>query len=175
MDAKAVGQQIAYYRKTKQMTQSELGERLNISYQAVSKWERGESLPDTAILVDLANILETTVDSILCGGERIMSYKGRINVSDMREGISCLKRMGQLLGKDNILYRNAISGINEKMNTDIEEAFTNDFIFEAFVGEAIIHGMNAGAYIDLTDIKANFKHQHFSDLVCEYAMKHGIK
>ena len=39
-DMKKVGNQIANLRKAKGLTQSELGERLNISYQAVSKWER---------------------------------------------------------------------------------------------------------------------------------------
>ena len=65
MDMKRVGNQIALLRKSKGLTQSELGERLGISFQAVSKWERGVTLPDTAILVDLAQILETSVDYIL--------------------------------------------------------------------------------------------------------------
>ena len=60
-----VGEQIARLRKAKELTQIQLGERLNISFQSVSKWERGETLPDTSILTDLADILETTVDSIL--------------------------------------------------------------------------------------------------------------
>ena len=46
-----VGAKISTLRKSKQLTQNELGERLNISFQAVSKWERGETLPDTSILV----------------------------------------------------------------------------------------------------------------------------
>lgn len=68
MDMKSVGSQISLLRKRKGLTQSELGERLGISFQAVSKWERGETLPDTAILLPLAEVLETTVDLILAGG-----------------------------------------------------------------------------------------------------------
>ena len=75
MDIKKVGNQIAELRKLKGLTQSELGERLCVSFQAVSKWERGETLPDTAILPDLANVLETTTDFILTGGERMIEYK----------------------------------------------------------------------------------------------------
>ena len=43
MDMNMVGNQIAYLRKEKGLTQTELGERLNLSFQAVSKWERGGS------------------------------------------------------------------------------------------------------------------------------------
>lgn len=68
MDMKMVGAQIARLRKEKGLTQNDLGDRLGVSFQAVSKWERGETLPDTAILLDLANALETAVDCILTGG-----------------------------------------------------------------------------------------------------------
>ena len=62
MDAIKVGNQIAILRKGKELTQQDLGERLGVTFQAVSKWERGETLPDTAILPDLAQVLQTTVD-----------------------------------------------------------------------------------------------------------------
>ena len=96
MDIKKVGNQIAELRKLKGLTQSELGERLCVSFQAVSKWERGETLPDTAILPDLANVLETTTDFILTGGERMIEYKGKIMVSDMIQGLRCLENMGNI-------------------------------------------------------------------------------
>lgn len=175
INSQKVGEQILALRKRKGLTQNELGERMNVSFQAVSKWERGETLPDTAILTDLANVLETTIDNILNGGDKVMNYRGKINVEDMREGIECLGKVGVLLGKDNIIYRHAIEGINASMNTDIEECFTNDYIFECFVAEAIIQNMKAGAYIDITDVKNNFKHEHFSSIVCEYAQKYNIK
>lgn len=175
IDSQKVGNQIALLRKSKGLTQNELGERLNISFQAVSKWERGESLPDVSILLDLANILQTTVDNILTGGEKIMNYRGKINVSDMREGIACLGRMGELLGKDNIIYRAAIEGINQKMNTTIEESFVDDNIFECFVAEAVIQNLKAGAYVDLTDVKNNFKYDRYRNIVCQYAEMYHIK
>ena len=43
MDTNLVGNQIAILRRNKGLTQNELGERLGISFQAVSKWERGVS------------------------------------------------------------------------------------------------------------------------------------
>lgn len=170
-----VGQQIAALRKSKGLTQAQLGERVNVSFQAVSKWERGETLPDAGILVDLAAVLETSVDSILTVGEKIINYRGKITVAEMREGIACLETCGRLLGKDNLIYRSAVEGINEKMNTDIERAFVDERIFECFVAEAIIQNLKAGSYIDLTDVKNGFKYEHFRNIVLEYADKYGVK
>ena len=59
MDSKKIGATIAMLRGSKNMTQAELGERIGVSFQAVSKWERGETLPDIAILPTLADIFET--------------------------------------------------------------------------------------------------------------------
>lgn len=175
MDMKSVGNQISMLRKQKGLTQNQLGDRLGVSFQAVSKWERGETLPDTAILLDLAEVLETTVDLILTGGRKVLSYRGKITVAQMEEGICSLKRMGECLGKDNILYRYAINGINERLNTNIEDAFVNDSVFECFVAEAIIQSLMAGKYIDITDVKNGFQHERFRDTVLSYCEKYGIK
>ena len=175
MDIIKVGKQIAALRKAKNITQVELGERIGVSFQAVSKWERGESLPDITLLPDLAKILETTIDYILLGSEKITEYKGRFSVADMKKGLNSLKNMGEYLGSENIIYRAAIKGVNTELNTDIEEAFTNDYIFEAFLAEAIIQNLIAGLYVDISDVKNNFKHEHFKNIVINYCNKHGIK
>ncbi len=175
MDMNKVGCEIASLRQKKGLTQSELGERFGVTFQAVSRWERGESLPDTAILVDLARVLETTVDNILLGGERLREYNGRICVADMISGIKSLRRMGEYLGRDSLIYRYAVDGINRGMNTDIEEAFTSDHAFEAFVAEAVIDGLNKGAYVDITDVKNSFTSEHFKKIVLGFCEKHGLK
>ena len=175
MDMKFVASQIATLRKSKGLTQTELGERVGVSFQAVSKWERGESLPDTAVLPILSRVLETSIDSILLGGERQVEYKGKISVSDMRRGILCLKNCGEYLGRDNIIYKNAVNGINNAMNTDIEAAFFDDFAFEAFLAEAVISSLISGMYVDISDVKNNFKHGHFKNTVLRFCEKYGIK
>ena len=76
---------------------------------------------------------------------------------------------------ENIIYRAAVNGINKDLNTDIEEAFTNDYVFEAFLAEAIIQNLMAGLYIDISDVKNNFKHEHFKNIVVNYCDKYGIK
>ena len=175
MDMNKVGNQIFILRKQKGLTQSELGERLNVSYQSVSKWERGETLPDTAILPDLAKVLNTTVDFILIGGERMIEYKGSAKIADLIKGLKSLENMGILLGKENIIYQSAVKGINTNMNTDIEASYSDDYVFEAFLAEATIQSLMMGAYIDITDVKNNFKHDHFKKIVLEHCATHGIK
>ena len=163
-----VGARISSLRKLKRITQNELGEKLNVSFQAVSKWERGETLPDTSILIDLANALETTVDDILMGGEIPMNFKGKMSVKDMREGINCLERVGFLLGKQNIIYRHAIDGISERINSDIDTMLEDDFLRECLVLEAMIHNMRMGYYFDPNDVKDNFKYENWYNTFCEY-------
>ena len=175
MDMQKVGLQIASLRKDKGLTQNDVAQRLGISFQAVSKWERGESLPDVSLLVDLADVLETSVDHILRGHEKMIQYRGKITVQDMVDGITSLKRFGELVGKDTYLYRCAIDGINEKMNTDIEQAFIDEHIFWCFVAEVIIQNLQAGSYIDISDVQNHVKDEHFKKIICEYAKRYDIK
>ena len=175
MDTSKIAEQISILRKNKGLTKNDLGERVGVSFQAVSKWERGETLPDIAVLPDLAKVLETSIDNILLGGEKQIEYKGKISVIDMKNGLNCLKLMADYLGKDNIVYRSVIKGIDNTMNTDIEKAFSDDYIFEAFLSETIIQNLIAGMYIDLSDIKNNFKHEHFKNIVLDYCARYDIK
>ena len=64
-DMSEIGKRISNYRKQKNLTQMEIADRLNISFQAVSSWERGETMPDITKLPELAQILEVTIDNIL--------------------------------------------------------------------------------------------------------------
>lgn len=175
VDVFKVGKYIQELRKRKNITQSQLGERLNISYQAVSKWERGESLPDTVLLVDLAIILETTVDNILNGGERLMNYNKKICVSDIKTGIDYLSRLGSLIGKDNTIYQGMVDGINNKMNIDIEECLNDSYKKEAMISEVIVQNIINGAYVDISDLENNLESKHWIDIVSNYASKYGIK
>lgn len=65
-----VGNFIMEKRKTLGMTQQQLADRLNVSFQAISKWENGTTYPNIEILRDLAIVLEVSVDEILAGSEK---------------------------------------------------------------------------------------------------------
>ena len=60
-----IGANIASYRKRAGLTQAGLAEKLNYSDKAVSKWERGESVPDVITLVQLAEQFDITVNDLL--------------------------------------------------------------------------------------------------------------
>ena len=59
-----IGEQIAYYRRLNAMTQEELAKRLNISTQAVSKWEQKITSPDIMLLPELASIFNISIDEL---------------------------------------------------------------------------------------------------------------
>jgi transcriptional regulator with XRE-family HTH domain len=72
------------------LTQAQLAEKLNVSPQAVSNWERGETLPDVAQLLNLAEALHCSVDGILSGGAGCGGYRRHITVAQMQEALAAL-------------------------------------------------------------------------------------
>ena len=65
LDKEKFGEFIAKLRKERGMTQRELAEKLFVSDKAVSKWERGQSLPDITMLNPLADALGATSAELL--------------------------------------------------------------------------------------------------------------
>ena len=67
MDQVKIGKFIAQRRRDVGLTQMQLAEKLDITDRAVSKWETGRSLPDSAIMLELCDVLKITVNDLLCG------------------------------------------------------------------------------------------------------------
>lgn len=65
-----VSKNIVALRTKEKMTQTELAEKLNYSDKAISKWERGESLPDITVLKEIADLFSVSLD-YLVGNEKI--------------------------------------------------------------------------------------------------------
>lgn len=70
LDGIRIGHFIMNKRKEAGLTQQQLADKLNLSFQAVSKWETGTAFPNIEVLTDLAAILKVTVDEILSGTEK---------------------------------------------------------------------------------------------------------
>jgi transcriptional regulator with XRE-family HTH domain len=66
----SIGKNIAHFRKSKGCTQEELGQKIGVTNQAVSKWESETSMPDIRLLPQLANALDVTLDDLFA--ERII-------------------------------------------------------------------------------------------------------
>ena len=64
----SIGKNIASFRKAKGWTQAELGEKIGVSNQAVSKWESGTSMPDVMLLPVLADAFECYIDELFSRG-----------------------------------------------------------------------------------------------------------
>lgn len=64
-----LGERIAYYRRKAGYSQEGLAEQLNVSRQAISKWETGEATPDAERIIALAAVLGISTDTLLLGKE----------------------------------------------------------------------------------------------------------
>lgn len=71
MDQQKIGKLIANCRKEQQLTQEQLAQKLNISKNAVSKWERGINLPDVSLMLELCQILKISLNELFLG-EKIL-------------------------------------------------------------------------------------------------------
>jgi len=67
MDQIKIGKFISLKRNEKNITQSELAEKLNVTDRAISKWENGVCLPDTSNMFELCKILDITINDLLSG------------------------------------------------------------------------------------------------------------
>ena len=81
-----IGKFISESRKSKEITQEQLAEKLGVSKNAVSKWERGLNLPDASIMQELCNILEISLNELFAGGhlkEKEVKNQSEKNILDI--------------------------------------------------------------------------------------------
>ena len=87
-----IGTNIAAYRKQAGLTQAGLAEKLNYSDKAVSKWERGESMPDVVTLVQLARQFDITVNDLLADPNELPGNPGKLEKAMTQVSEKALKR-----------------------------------------------------------------------------------
>ena len=101
-----LGANIASYRKRQGLTQAGLAEKLNYSDKAVSKWERGESMPDVLTLVQIAELFKISVNDLLSDPNSLPEEKGAV-VGRMEKAVEkTLKRKADkpsILGLSSLL------------------------------------------------------------------------
>ncbi len=175
MDMKATGAFLRERRTEKNLTQADVAERLGLSPQSVSNWERGESLPDASILMDVALMYETSVDLILGGGRKAWRFRRRVTVAQLREVMSGIRRMGEILGGDHFIYRTMIDALDRRMNAGIEGAFSSENVMDAYIGECAIECAKNGDYIDPGDLSANLKNRKALEATLARLRERGIR
>ena len=101
-----IGANIAAYRKRGGMTQAGLARKLNYSDKAVSKWERGESVPDVLTLAQLAEQFEITVNDLVADPNALPEQTGKVQHAMEKVVERTLKRKANkniILGLSSIL------------------------------------------------------------------------
>lgn len=171
MDTLKIGQYIQHLRKATGMTQKELAEKLNISFQAVSKWENGDTLPDTGILLDLCDILNTTADKLLNGGSLAAVERRLMRLEEVTTGFQYMESIGKLFGEDCTFFVGMVEGINEKMNIDLLTYLKDPMTREVLYAEVLIQGILSGRTVDMDEIEANFQNKKMVNEIRRYLAK----
>ena len=171
MDTLKIGRYIQNLRKAAGLTQKELAEKLNLSFQAVSKWENGDSLPDTGVLLDLCDILNTTADKLLNGGSMAAQERRLMRLEDVVTGFQYREDIGKLFGEDCSFFTGMIEGINEKMNLDILTYLKDPMTREVMYAEVLIQGILSGRTVDLEEIEASFRNKRMVETIRRYIAK----
>lgn len=82
---KLIGDNITKYRKMANLTQSDLAKKLNYSDKSISKWERGDALPDVIVLKQMAGIFGVSLDTLTSDKvekpSKVKQFVNRINTS----------------------------------------------------------------------------------------------
>ncbi len=83
---------LSYYRKQLGLTQTELAERLNYSDKSISKWERGDGLPDLMVTAQIADIFGLTVNDMIAEKprKRLMTTRNKIIITLLSIGLAWL-------------------------------------------------------------------------------------
>ena len=146
MDSEMLGRVISTARKQKNLSQKELGDLLNVSNKAVSKWENGEATPRSETLIKLCDILELNKTEIL----------GFEQKYDSKE-IDSLK-------SENSQLKNQIESINKKQKKALKYIFVVAICFVIFVvAVSFLISKNSSQNSNIDDISQNGTKIVFAD------------
>ncbi|MCF0111893.1 MAG: helix-turn-helix domain-containing protein [Erysipelotrichaceae bacterium] len=165
-----VGQYIRERRKELGLTQQNVADHLGISFQAVSRWETGDGYPEVTVLLQLADILQTTTDKILSGGTYVLKNNRAIDVNDIVEGFASFANLKRCLG-DTTYYTAAIEGVNRTMNITLEEYLSSQKNLEVQYTEAIIQLVMKGYTIDMEEARQIIHNEKMIGYIEKYSLK----
>ena len=93
---KIISKNIVEYRKRAKLTQSELAEKLNFSDKSISKWERGEAIPDVVVLINMSEIFGITLNDLISENDikpvcnNVDKIRNRILITLLSAGVAWL-------------------------------------------------------------------------------------
>ena len=137
-----IGANIAAYRKRAGLTQAGLAEKLNYSDKAVSKWERGESVPDVLTLMQLAAQFEITVNDLLVDPEALPGNPGTLEKAMTQVSEKALKRKANknviLALSSTLVWFVALFAFVVLSSFDFLEKYSCLLFFDAIPANAIV-------------------------------------
>lgn len=101
MNQTTIGSYIAQKRRTKNLTQEQLAEKLGVSNKTISKWENGKCMPDYSIIQTLCDALGVTIPELMDGEDAADSS---VRVYDDAQILDLLRRTQELERQKGILY-----------------------------------------------------------------------
>lgn len=150
-DTMKFGKALSTLRKQADMTQNEVADRLNLSRQAISKYERGESFPDISVLLMIAELFDVTLDQLISyggptnGESSILKNVAKGNTDIIAENIADVVNLAPLL-KPSILTK--LSHQFEKQGIDISYIIT---LAEYLNDESVIKLIENATFGDIND------------------------
>jgi len=93
----------------------------------------------------------------------------------MQEALGAIDRIGELLGRDHFIYQCIIEALNTRMNTTIEQSFSDPHIFDVFTIEFLLGCIDSGDYADPHDIEAHLPPSGARDYAIKALKKKGVK
>ena len=130
------GQRLQRLRKNAMLTQEEVATKLNITAQAVSKWENDVSAPDISILVELSDILSVSLDELL-GKERETTLVPQEQRKDL----------------NNMFFRvKVLSAEGDKVNLNIPLALAKVFLDAGDITLPQVNGKDVLSHIDFKQL-----------------------
>lgn len=138
MNQEKVGNLIKKLRKDNNLTQKELADKLNVTFQAVSKWENGKSVPDIAQLRQISKLFSVDISDILDG-----------EVKEKKKRILFIIPIAILL----VLIIGIV--INNRVNFSFKKITTYDTNFS--ITGSLAYDDKGKIYIYITDIKTDIK------------------
>ena len=102
MNQTTIGSYIAQKRRTKNLTQEQLAEKLGVSNKTISKWENGKCMPDYSIIQKLCDALGVTLPELMDGEDVADSS---VRVYDDAQILDLLRRTQELERQKGILCR----------------------------------------------------------------------
>lgn len=112
-----INENIKHFRKTRGMSQEEMAVKLNVVRQTVSKWEKGLSVPDADVLIEMANLLDVSVSQLLGIEESIYSN------GDLAEELA---ELNEQLARKKAKRKVVVSGKPEKRSDSVCYIFIYD-------------------------------------------------